>query len=173
MGSSPIDIVSLIGRGMHLGNWGKARLKPLCSAVVLCPTAGSPGAAQKLVLADHRPDASIRAISTSKAHHRGRRRRRLRAMIVIYISKKITDFRRRHRYHDRSMIVVPVAGVESLLIQCGRRFLVSNPWRRMINHGSRNPKCHNRLLDLVLARAQWLRHFANHHFPQSIGSRLF
>ena len=129
--------------------------------------------ANGLVLADHRPDASIRAISTSKAHHRGRRRRRLRAMIVIYISKKITDFRRRHRYHDRSMIVVPVAGVESLLIQCGRRFLVSNPWRRMINHGSRNPKCHNRLLDLVLARAQWLRRFANHHFPQSIGSRLF
>ena len=30
----------------------------------------------------------------------------------------------------------------------------------------------NRLLDLVLARAQWLRHFSDHHFPQPIGSRL-
>jgi chitinase len=39
--------------------------------------------------------------------------------------------------------------------------------------GGLYPRAVNRLLDLVFARAEWLRHLSHHHFPQPIGGRLF
>ena len=66
--------------------------KPFAQAAILCPTAlliddpALPDAARELVLAEHRPDASISAISTSKT-----RRPRL-------IGRSLTKIRKREGF---------------------------------------------------------------------------